>query len=379
MQNTSVHRPHHRLRWRFVIAALVALAASLSGELAHAAGSSPDLEEDKSFEYDHLLNPANLKMFAYVPAKVKDGTESVPLVVLLHGCGQTAADYFRPTGWKKLADEMGFVLLLPEQPKMVLGLTGLPKGSPATCFTWWEPDRGNKETRSIMNMVRRLIDRTDVKLDPSRIFVTGLSAGAGMTVDLAALYPTCFAGAAPIAGLPYYCAQGPAKAVSECMLAKTPPRWPPDDDHWSKRLERACRGDCPKDPGSWPRMSLWQGAGDQIVSPRNLDILMHQWTSVHDADESAKPELLERGDYLIEHKKFLDGNKRVVVETWLISGKGKRAGHVVPIDSDHGCGTPQDFVADENICSSREIAKFFKLDEQPRKSAMAGHVCKALE
>ena len=55
-------------------------------------------------------NPGALRMFEYVP------TDPEPaLVVVLHGCTQTAASYDFGAGWSTLADRHGFVLLLPEQ------------------------------------------------------------------------------------------------------------------------------------------------------------------------------------------------------------------------------------------------------------------------
>src|SRR5476649_921006 len=58
-------------------------------------------------------NPGALRMFVHVPAKLP---KTAPLVVILHGCGQTAAGYALGTGWRDAADRLGFVLLAPEQP-----------------------------------------------------------------------------------------------------------------------------------------------------------------------------------------------------------------------------------------------------------------------
>ena len=57
-------------------------------------------------------NPGNLRMLRYLPKKVR---EAPPLVVVLHGCTQKAADYANGAGWIELADLFGFCLLLPEQ------------------------------------------------------------------------------------------------------------------------------------------------------------------------------------------------------------------------------------------------------------------------
>ncbi len=57
-------------------------------------------------------NPGALRMLTHVPAGLKPGA---PLVVVLHGCSQTAAGYDAGTGWSTLADRHGFAVLLPEQ------------------------------------------------------------------------------------------------------------------------------------------------------------------------------------------------------------------------------------------------------------------------
>src|SRR5436305_14661874 len=49
-------------------------------------------------------NPGNLRMFRYLPRGLKAGA---PLVVVLHGCGQTAGAYALGTGWCPLAGRPG--------------------------------------------------------------------------------------------------------------------------------------------------------------------------------------------------------------------------------------------------------------------------------
>ena len=68
---------------------------------------------------DHLTeltgfgsNPGALRMFTYAPKKLEP---SPALVVVLHGCTQSAASYDLGAGWSTLAERHGFVLLLPEQ------------------------------------------------------------------------------------------------------------------------------------------------------------------------------------------------------------------------------------------------------------------------
>src|SRR5215472_2763903 len=57
-------------------------------------------------------NPGALRMFTYVPGHAP---REPALVVVLHGCAQTAASYDLGVGWSTLADRYGFALLMPQQ------------------------------------------------------------------------------------------------------------------------------------------------------------------------------------------------------------------------------------------------------------------------
>src|SRR5689334_10932881 len=93
-------------------------------------------------------NPGNLRMFVYRPPSLADNPA---LVVVLHGCTQSAAGYDLGAGWSTLADRYGFVLLFPEQTQA---------NNPKTCFNWFLPgdtarDRG--EALSIRQMIEQTI------------------------------------------------------------------------------------------------------------------------------------------------------------------------------------------------------------------------------
>ena len=72
-------------------------------------------------------NPGNLRMFAYAP---KDLPPKAPLVIALHGCTQTAAEYDHGSGWSSLADSLGFAVVYPQQQ---------PANNPKNCFSWFLP------------------------------------------------------------------------------------------------------------------------------------------------------------------------------------------------------------------------------------------------
>jgi poly(hydroxyalkanoate) depolymerase family esterase len=380
-----------------VVCALVAATAAAAPE-----SPSPTLTEmarfdDRSDAASHARrNPGLLSMFVYVPESVRTSRAPRPLVVALHGCAMTAEDYFLPTGWAQLAERWGFALLLPQQPRPA-GLVDLVKGrnNLARCFQWWDADRGHGEVRSIMSMIRIMLDDHPESLDPARIYVTGVSAGGAMAVNLLALHPACFAGGAPVAGIPFDCAEGSVgRAVLDCMTPTVAlgdrPRPSIDDGGrgldaaaWGDRVRRVCgdAGDCPAADRGWPSLSIWQGAQDRMVGPGNMRDLRRQWTSVHGIDEVADEQAtVPAAPYVVDHRQYADPAGRVRVETWLVGEHGPATDHGVVIDPEEPsfpCGRPQDFIHDGNICSTLQIARFWGLD-RPADAGRAGGRCAAL-
>src|SRR3981189_2038773 len=98
--------------------------------------------------HDFGTNPGALRMFTHLPSGLADQSA---LVVILHGCAQTAASYDHGAGWSTLADRYGFVLLLPQQQI---------SNNPSNGFTWFLPgdtERGKGEARSICDMIEMAI------------------------------------------------------------------------------------------------------------------------------------------------------------------------------------------------------------------------------
>jgi len=282
-------------------------------------------------------NPGNLRMFKYVPSGLPT---NAPLVVALHGCSQTAANYDAETGWQLFADRFRFALLLPQQQSA---------NNSSGCFNWFETidtSRGQGEALSIKQMVDRMI--ADHGTAASRIYITGLSAGGGMTSTMLAAYPDVFAGGAIIAGLPHRCATSQSAAFS-CMNPGsnlTPAQWGDKvraSSTWT---------------GPWPIVSIWHGDGDFVVRPMNLTESMEQWTNVHGIDQT--PEVSDTvGGF--PHKVYKTASGQTRVETYTITGMG----HGTPVDPGAGatqCGTAGAYILDVNLCSSYYIARFFGLD-----------------
>src|SRR4051794_20561701 len=205
-------------------------------------------------------NPGRLRMYAYVP----DPLPSAPaLVVVLHGCLQTAAEYDLGAGWSTLADRFRFSLLFPEQQR---------GNNPRGCFNWFQrgdSERDQGEALSIRHMVEHMIQAHAI--DRRRVFVTGLSAGGGMTSVMLAAYPEVFAGGAVIAGVHYRGAIG-VPAALRCMF-QGQVRSARD---WGDLVRAASRHQ-----GLWPKLSVWHGSADLTVAPVNAAEIVKQWADVH--------------------------------------------------------------------------------------------------
>lgn len=303
-------------------------------------------------------NPGNLRMFVYVP----DGLPaSRPLVVALHGCRQSAAAYDDETGWVKFADKWRFALLLPEQREVNNSRRCFNWFNGIHAYDWWfwaewgsDIDRDQGEALSIRQMIAKA--QTDLASDPRRLFVTGLSAGGGMTAVMLAVYPELFAGGAIIAGVPYKCALRVGEALASCGVSLSGPATPMRDltpSDWAGRVFSAT-----SHRGPWPRVSIWQGERDATVNPAAARELVDQWTGVHGIDDRADIEETVSG-YV--RRAYRDAAGRDLVESYTIA----EFGHAVPIDpgpNDNQCGVAGDFVLPARVCSSFYIGRFWGLD-----------------
>jgi poly(hydroxyalkanoate) depolymerase family esterase len=284
-------------------------------------------------------NPGALKARFYLPKNLPRG---VPLVVVLHGCTQTAAGYNHHSGWSPLADEAGFALLFPEQQRA---------NNPNLCFNWFLPPdtmRDSGEALSIRQMIEAMVATHG--LDPHRIFVTGLSAGGAMATAMLATYPEVFAGGAIIAGLPY----GSATTIPEAFDRMRGHGAPSE-----QALQRALLG-ASDHRGPWPRVSIWHGSADHTVAPSNTEAIAAQWRCVHQVQ---KVSTYSKSTGRHAKQVWCDGAGEAMIEVNMIAGMG----HGTPLGDD--LGAPGPYMLDVGISSTREIAQFWGIAETVGKSA----------
>jgi poly(hydroxyalkanoate) depolymerase family esterase len=301
---------------------LVGLAMLAGMVTATAPASAATVEEITGFG----TNPGGLRMFRYVPDGLPTGR---PVVVALHGCLQDAPGYGTDSGWAALADEWGFTLVLPQQQVV---------NNPGRCFNWFsavDTARGAGEAESVVQMVRAS--------PGGPVFVTGLSAGGGMTSALLAAYPDVFAGGGVVAGVPDGCATTLLGAPA-CQIPgrdRTPVRWGDE-----------VRASSPH-TGPWPVVSVWHGTADVTVTSVNQREIAEQWTDVHGVAPVPSDTDTAAGH---PRARYRDATGRVVVETVTVPGMG----HGQPVDP-AGCGRSAPFVLDVDVCAAREIGRFWGL------------------
>jgi poly(hydroxyalkanoate) depolymerase family esterase len=154
--------------------------------------------------------------FLYVPAGLKPGS---PVVMFLHGCNQTAAQAIVATRFNALADKEHFAVVFPEQVKAVNSSAPVADGNGIGCWNWFLPDhqaRGAGEPAVLAGMAQAVTKQ--LKADRKRVYVEGISAGADMTVILAATYPDVFAAAGSLAGCSYRtCGDGSGALTHDAM------------------------------------------------------------------------------------------------------------------------------------------------------------------
>ncbi|HET7519653.1 MAG TPA: PHB depolymerase family esterase [Actinomycetes bacterium] len=219
----------------------------------------------------------------YVPTAAAG--RDMPLVVMLHGCTQTAADFAAGTRMNELAERDGFLVAYPEQ---------VAKANQRRCWNWFLPAHQRRDAGepSLLAGITRQVLATH-QVDPARVFVAGLSAGGAMAAVLAATYPDLYAAAGIHSGL----AHGAARDVQSAYAAMRQGPTAGTDGH-----------------GPGIPLIVFQGGRDTTVAPANATALLGPWSRTATAEVTEGPGWTRRA--------YRDRDGKVVAEWWTVHALG---------------------------------------------------------
>ncbi|WP_280154853.1 PHB depolymerase family esterase [Piscinibacter sp. XHJ-5] len=225
-----------------------------------------------------------------------------PLLVMLHGCRQHPVDFAAGTRMNELALVQDVVVLYPGQ---------VQSANPLGCWNWFhegDQQRDRGEPSLIAGMTRHIIATQHI--DPSRVYIAGLSAGGAMAAVMAATYPDLYAAVGIHSGLPHAVARNLATALR--AMRHGPPAQ-------RARLSSATQAQLP--------LIVFHGDLDTTVHPDNGEELIARvrWSSAAQLDASRGGRMaVETGEVsggrAFTRTLHLDAEGRCDAEHWLVHG-----------------------------------------------------------
>lgn len=205
-----------------------------------------------------LLLPAERNYRLYVPPHVsqRDDGDALPLVVMIHGCRETAEAFERGTRMNRIADREGFAVLYPDQATFA---------NIRRCWNWFEPNTaaGNGECAIILEMIREA--HKHVRFDRARVYVAGMSSGGAIAGLLAYHHPDIFAAVAVHSGLPPMMPPSAAAAISAMKKGVRIDNDMLADSYWNTHEVLP------------PPLMVLHGDKDETVTAKNATSMVKLW------------------------------------------------------------------------------------------------------
>jgi poly(hydroxyalkanoate) depolymerase family esterase len=275
--------------------------------------------EGARFDERTFSNDAGSRSYkVYVPSGYSG--QSLPVVVMLHGCTQNPDDFAAGTRMNEVAEEQTFLVAYPRQPQ---------SANMQKCWNWFnagDQQREGGEPSLIACIAMRVVE--EFTADPARVYVAGLSAGGAAAAIMAATYPDIFAAVGVHSGL----ACGAARDMPSAFAAMG----------GGGTIQR--RGKGPTVP-----TIVFHGDADRTVNPCNSDHVIAQATQ-----DAALTKMVTHGEtpggMSYTRTVQLDDVGGEVLEQWVLHG----AGHAWSGGSASGSYTEA-----RGPDASREMIRFF--------------------
>jgi poly(hydroxyalkanoate) depolymerase family esterase len=295
----------------------------LRGAIKRAPLSTWDIvPEGARFSEGSYSNPAGSRAYRlFVPSGYQG--QPLPLVVMLHGCTQSPEDFAAGTRMNFVAEEQTCFVVYPAQRS---------EANQAKCWNWFrstDQQRGKGEPSLIAGITRKVM--RDYSVDPNRVYVAGLSAGAAAAAVMGATYADLYAAIGVHSGL----ACGAAVDLPSAFVAM---RQGGGSDH------RVFPGDEPTVP-----TIVFHGDRDATVHPKNGDQILER------AMKTTSPQRkVHRGQVPGGHSYtrtiFTDASGRGILEHWSIHGAGHAWSGGSPVGS---------YTDPRGPDATREMLRFF--------------------
>ena len=274
------------------------------GPLRTPAPAAPDrtrseLEPGGRFVAGSYTGPAGTRGYKlYVPSGYVG--QAVPLIVMLHGCTQTADDCAAGTRLNLLAEKETCLVVYPEQAA---------SANPSRCWNWFETahqQRGKGEPSLIAGITRQVM--ASYRVDPCRVYAAGMSAGGAMAAILGAAYSDLYAAVGIHSGLPRGAAHDLRSAWSAMSRGGSDP---------GRGATSGVQAGVP--------LIVFHGDRDATVHPRNGEHALAQGAPIP-VDGPDQRVTVSRGQvpggHAYTRSVHRDATGQVVGEHWLVNGAG---------------------------------------------------------
>ena len=254
----------------------------------------------------------------WVPAAY-DPQKRCALIMMLHGCTQTAEDFAALSGMNQIADRENFLVVYPEQSRRANFLK---------CWNWFDPENQSRDAGEPAILAEVIAQvRSSHNIDSERVYVAGASAGGAMAVVLGATYPDLFRAIAVAAGVEF---KGATSRGSGLSLMR---RGGPDPNQQGRLAFEAMAAGLKQKPRLRIPLIAFQGSADTHLNTVNADQLIAQWAKTNQClaeaaqangwgglSEEVVEESVPRGRSFTRHC-YRDATG-LLMEKWIIHGMG---------------------------------------------------------